>query len=88
MNKRERDGQLRKWIRAASEEEVQEWSGEVMWGVWFSPDSEDCPPPDALFSTKEDATAYASQRGRHEWDVSPCILGIVARNHHGVPPAA
>lgn len=78
-----RDEQVRAWVEAGPDDEVLEYEGEVMWGVWFNLDDEG--PPVAMFGAEEDADAYAKGRNRPEWNVSPCLVEMKTRNHYDVP---
>ncbi|HEX5913885.1 MAG TPA: hypothetical protein VFY54_12215 [Rubrobacter sp.] len=88
MNDVERDEQLRKWVRAAPEELAQKYENELMWGVWLSPDNEDAPPPDALFGSEEEAREFVAWKSPRECDISPCVVGLEARNDYDIPEAA
>jgi hypothetical protein len=85
MDDVKRDEQLSRWVRAAPEHERQEWAGVLMWGVWLSPDNEDCPSPDALFGTRPAAEEWVKSVNPRECDISPCVVWVISRNSFDVP---
>lgn len=85
MNDVKRDEQLREWINAGPESEIEAHADGIMWGVFFN--LNDNGPPHALFSSEDAAKGYAAMCDRQEWDISPCIVGLKTRNNYDVPEA-